>query len=48
MRLLVVGRLSGQLSAAVKMAMEAGAKVAHVDTVTQATDALGARGRRTF
>jgi len=40
MRLLVVGRLSGQLSAAVKMAMEAGAKVAHVDTVTQATDAL--------
>jgi len=40
MRLLVVGRLSGQLSAAVKMAMEAGAKVAHVDSVSQATDAL--------
>jgi DNA-binding NtrC family response regulator len=40
MRLLVVGRLSGQLSAAVKMAMDAGAKVAHVETVTQATDAL--------
>jgi DNA-binding NtrC family response regulator len=40
MRLLVVGKLSGQLSAAVKMAMDAGAKVAHVETGAQATDAL--------
>ncbi|MFT4091937.1 MAG: sigma 54-interacting transcriptional regulator, partial [Asticcacaulis sp.] len=40
MRLLVVGRLSGQLSAAVKIAMDTGAKVAHVETVEQATDAL--------
>ncbi|MFT3995874.1 MAG: sigma-54 dependent transcriptional regulator [Asticcacaulis sp.] len=40
MRLLVVGRLSGQLASAVKMAMDAGAKVAHVETVSQATDAL--------
>ena len=40
MRLLVVGKLSGQLSVAVKMAMESGAKVAHVDGIAQATDAL--------
>ena len=40
MRLLVVGKLSGQLSVAVKMAMETGAKVAHVETPTQATAAL--------
>ncbi|MGN6423339.1 MAG: sigma-54-dependent transcriptional regulator FlbD [Asticcacaulis sp.] len=40
MRLLVVGKLSGQLSAAVKMAMDAGAKVAHVETGAQATEAL--------
>ncbi|WP_140984428.1 sigma-54-dependent transcriptional regulator [Asticcacaulis tiandongensis] len=40
MRLLVVGRLSGQLSAAVKIAMDTGAKVAHVETVEQATEAL--------
>ncbi len=40
MRLLVVGRLSGQLSAAVKMAMTAGAKVAHVETAERATAAL--------
>ncbi|ESQ76014.1 sigma-54-dependent Fis family transcriptional regulator [Asticcacaulis sp. AC402] len=40
MRLLVVGKLSGQLSVAVKMAMDTGAKVAHVDTPAQATDAL--------
>ena len=33
MRLLVVGKLSGQLSAAVKMAMSTGAKVAHVETI---------------
>ena len=42
MRLLVVGRLSGQLSVAVKMAMSAGAKVAHVETCQQATHALRA------
>jgi len=42
MRLLVVGRLSGQLSNAVKMAMATGAKVAHVDTCEQATHALRA------
>jgi two-component system response regulator FlrC len=40
MRLLVVGRLSGQLSAAVKMAMQTGAKVAHVETIAAATHAL--------
>jgi DNA-binding NtrC family response regulator len=40
MRLLVVGKLSGQLSTAVKMAMQTGAKVAHVDTCAQATEAL--------
>ncbi|MBC6982637.1 sigma-54 dependent transcriptional regulator [Caulobacter sp. 17J80-11] len=40
MRLLVVGRLSGQLAAAVKMAMSTGAKVSHVETGAQATDSL--------
>ncbi|MFO1014487.1 MAG: sigma-54 dependent transcriptional regulator [Caulobacteraceae bacterium] len=42
MRLLVVGKLSGQLSTAVKMAMSAGAKVAHVETIEAATHALRA------
>jgi len=42
MRLLVVGRLNGQLAAAVKMAMSTGAKVAHVETIVQATHALRA------
>jgi len=42
MRLLVVGRLSGQLSGAVKLAMAAGAKVAHVETCEAATYALRA------
>jgi DNA-binding NtrC family response regulator len=42
MRLLVVGKLSGQLSTAVKMAMSAGAKVSHVETIEQATHALRA------
>ena len=42
MRLLVVGKLNGQLSVAVKMAMSAGAKVAHVETVAAATHALRA------
>jgi DNA-binding NtrC family response regulator len=42
MRLLVVGRLNGQLSVAVKMAMQAGAKVAHVESCAAATHALRA------
>src|SRR5580704_8673311 len=42
MRLLVVGRLNGQLANAVKMAMAAGAKVAHVETCAAATHALRA------
>src|SRR5579872_7290173 len=42
MRLLVVGKLSGQLSSAVKMAMMAGAKVSHVETCEAATHALRA------
>jgi DNA-binding NtrC family response regulator len=42
MRLLVVGRLNGQLSNAAKMAMTAGAKVAHVETCAAATHALRA------
>jgi DNA-binding NtrC family response regulator len=42
MRLLVIGRLSGQLSVAVKMAMSTGAKVAHVETIEAATHALRA------
>ena len=42
MRLLVVGRLSGQLAGAVKLAMSAGAKVAHVETCQAATYALRA------
>ena len=36
MRLLVVGKLNGQLSNAVKMAMTAGAKVSHVETIEAA------------
>jgi two-component system response regulator FlrC len=42
MRLLVVGKLNGQLSTAVKMAMAAGAKVSHVESVAAATHALRA------
>jgi DNA-binding NtrC family response regulator len=42
MRLLVVGRLSGLITQAVKMAMTAGAKVAHVETCERATHALRA------
>ncbi len=42
MRLLVVGKLNGQLSLAVKMAMNTGAKVAHVETTAAATQALRA------
>jgi two-component system response regulator FlrC len=40
MRLLVVGRLSGQLASAVKMAMAHGAKVTHVERADQATEQL--------
>ncbi|HEX5377158.1 MAG TPA: sigma-54 dependent transcriptional regulator, partial [Phenylobacterium sp.] len=42
MRLLVVGKLNGQLATAVKMAMAAGAKVSHVETIAAATHALRA------
>ncbi len=42
MRLLVVGRLNGQLALAVKMAMQTGAKVSHVESEAQATHALRA------
>jgi len=42
MRLLIVGTLGGQISAATKIAMGLGAKVAHVDTIEQATTALRA------
>jgi two-component system response regulator FlrC len=40
MRLLIVGRLNGQFTTAAKMAMAAGAKVAHVETCSAATSAL--------
>jgi DNA-binding NtrC family response regulator len=42
MRLLVVGKLNGQLSSAARMAMAAGAKVSHVETIEAATHALRA------
>ncbi len=42
MRLLIVGRLNGQITTAVKMAMSTGAKVAHVETCSAATHALRA------
>jgi two-component system, response regulator FlrC len=42
MRLLIVGRLNGQITTAVKMAMAAGAKVAHVETISGALQALRA------
>jgi len=42
MRLLVVGKLNGQLAVAVKMAMATGAKVSHVESVAAATHALRA------
>jgi len=44
MRLLIVGPLGGQISAATRIAMEHGAKVAHVDTIEQATNALRVKG----
>jgi two-component system response regulator FlrC len=40
MRVLIVGRLGGQMAAASKIAMDKGARVAHVDTIEQATHAL--------
>src|SRR3569833_3826191 len=40
LRLLIVGRLIGQFTTAAKMAMSAGAKVAHVETCSAATSAL--------
>ena len=42
MRLLIVGSLGGQIAAATRIAMNLGAKVAHVDTIEQATSALRA------
>ncbi|MGF1463576.1 MAG: sigma-54 interaction domain-containing protein [Maricaulaceae bacterium] len=42
MRVLIVGTLSGQLSVATKIAMDRGAKVAHVETIEAATAALRA------
>src|SRR3569623_66338 len=42
MRLLVVGRLNGLVTLAVKMAMSTGAKVSHVDSCEKATPALRA------
>jgi len=42
MRLLIVGQLGGQISAATRIAMNYGAKVQHVDTIEQATGALRA------
>jgi DNA-binding NtrC family response regulator len=44
MRLLIVGPLGGQISAATRIAMNHGAKVTHVDTIEQATATLRARG----
>ncbi len=42
MRVLIVGSLGGQLTTATKIAMDRGAKVAHVDTIEQATAHLRA------
>lgn len=42
MRILIVGPLNGQISAATRLAMDRGAKVAHVDTIEQATSSLRA------
>ena len=42
MRVLIGGSLGGQLSTATKIAMDRGAKVAHVDTIDQATAYLRA------
>jgi two-component system, response regulator FlrC len=42
MRVLIIGPLNGQIAAATQIAMARGAKVAHVDTIAQATAALRA------
>ncbi|NWG45067.1 MAG: sigma-54-dependent Fis family transcriptional regulator [Alphaproteobacteria bacterium] len=42
MRLMIVGRLHGQLSTATKIAMDRGARVTHSDTLDTAIDALRA------
>ena len=42
MRVLIVGSLGGQLTTATKIAMDRGAKVAHVDSIEQATAHLRA------
>jgi len=42
MRILIVGPLNGQIAAATKIAMDRGAKVAHVDSCEQATASLRA------
>jgi len=42
MRLLIVGTLDGHIASAGKIALESGARVAHVDTVAEALDALRA------
>ena len=48
MRVLIVGSLNGQIAAATKIAMDRGAKVAHVDDVDQAMESKGRRlGRQT-
>jgi DNA-binding NtrC family response regulator len=40
MRLMIVGPLNGQIAAAMKIALERGAKVSHVESVEQATASL--------
>jgi DNA-binding NtrC family response regulator len=40
MRVLIVGPLNGQIAAAMKIALEKGAKVSHVETIEAATHAL--------
>ncbi len=44
MRLVIVGRLNGQLSAASRIAMQRGASVTHADSVAQAMMVVRARG----
>jgi DNA-binding NtrC family response regulator len=44
MRLLIIGRLSGQLSTAARMAMARGAAVTHADTIPQGLSVLRAKG----
>ena len=42
MRVLIVGPLNGQIAAAMKIALDKGAKVQHAETIVQATNALRA------